>query len=662
MTTSYSATPTPASRFDTVLVANRGEIAVRVIRSARSAGYRTVAVFSDADVDAPHVHAADVAVRLGPAPSAQSYLDVDAVLAAAAATGAGAIHPGYGFLSENAGFARACADAGIVFVGPSPEAIEVMGDKAVAKRRMQAAGVPCLPGYQGAAQDDNTLIAEAARIGAPLLVKAAAGGGGKGMRLVTDLADLTAALATARREAKASFGDDSMLLERAVTDPRHVEIQVLADTHGTVLALGERDCSVQRRHQKVVEEAPSPAVDDALRTRMQDAAVAVARDVEYVGAGTVEFLLAADGSFAFLEMNTRLQVEHPVTELITGLDLVELQLQIAQGQPLGLTQDDVTLTGHAIEVRLYAEDPDAGYLPQTGTAHQWQAPAGVRVDSGIATGSEVSAHYDPMLAKVIAHGANREEARRRLADALDRTVLLGVRSNRTFLARVLRDARFAAGEATTSFLDGWVAAEHDDAADAAVAAAWLHLTRERRAEDRAPGLSGWSSGGRQRVSQRLRGAGPDDLDVMLTRTRDGLTVVIGERSWTVTGTPDALIIDGQRVDLDAHGLGPDRVLLRRAHRDLDVTDVRLALADTDDAAGAGVLTAPMHGAVTAVEVVVGDRVARGASIIAIEAMKMEHVLVADVDGVVAELASLGAQVATGAVLARIEPDGDADGG
>ncbi|MFT6942965.1 MAG: geranyl-CoA carboxylase alpha subunit, partial [Nitriliruptoraceae bacterium] len=452
MTTSSSPTPapdtptaTPASRFDTVLVANRGEIAVRVIRSARSAGYRTVAVFSDADVDAPHVHAADVAVRLGPAPSAQSYLDVDAVLAAAAATGAGAIHPGYGFLSENAGFARACADAGIVFVGPSPEAIEVMGDKAVAKRRMQAAGVPCLPGYQGAAQDDDTLIAEAARIGAPLLVKAAAGGGGKGMRLVTDLADLTAALATARREAKASFGDDSMLLERAVTDPRHVEIQVLADTHGTVLALGERDCSVQRRHQKVVEEAPSPAVDDALRTRMQDAAVAVARDVAYVGAGTVEFLLAADGSFAFLEMNTRLQVEHPVTELITGLDLVELQLQIAQGQPLGLTQDDVTLTGHAIEVRLYAEDPDAGYLPQIGTAHRWQAPAGVRVDSGIATGSEVSAHYDPMLAKVIAHGANREEARRRLADALDRTVLLGVRSNRTFLARVLRDARFAAG-------------------------------------------------------------------------------------------------------------------------------------------------------------------------------------------------------------------------
>ncbi len=657
-------------RFDAVLVANRGEIAVRVIRSARAAGYRTVAVYSDADADAPHVHAADEAVRIGPAPSAQSYLDVDAVLDAARRTGARAIHPGYGFLSENAAFARACRDAGLVFVGPSPEAIEVMGDKARAKQRMADAGVPVLEGYQGEDQSDETLRAEAERIGVPLLVKASAGGGGKGMRLVEDLAALDDAIAGARREAAASFGDDTLLLEKALVRPRHVEVQVLADEHGTTLALGERDCSVQRRHQKVVEEAPSPAVDADLRARMQEAAVAVAREVDYTNAGTVEFLLSedptasglpADEPFAFLEMNTRLQVEHPVTELVTGLDLVDLQLRVAQGEHLPLAQRDVALDGHAIEVRLYAEDARRDYLPQTGTVVAWDPAhgAGLRLDSGVTAGSEVTATYDPMLAKVIAHGADRGEARRRLADALDRLVCLGVTTNRTFLAEVLRDERFAAGAATTAFLDDFTHADRDDVADAAVVAAWLHLSREAGAARRAPGLAGWTNARRVRAPQRLAGVADEPLDVEVVRDRDGCRVVVDDRTFVVDGTPDALRVDGRRVDLDAVAVGRDRVLARLPHRDLDVRDVLLAPPDALGAAGAGVLVAPMHGVVTAAEVAVGDRVEVGDRVVAIEAMKMEHLLVADVAGTVVEVASVGSQVATDAVLARIEPD-DAD--
>ena len=668
--TNPRSSPTPRfdapanPRFDSVLVANRGEIAVRVIRSARAAGYRTVAVYSDADADAPHVHAADEAVRIGPAPSAQSYLDVDAVLDAARRTGAQAVHPGYGFLSENAAFARACREAGLVFVGPAAEAIEVMGDKARAKQRMADAGVPVLDGYQGEDQSDATLRAEAERIGVPLLVKASAGGGGKGMRLVEDLADVDAAIAGARREAAASFGDDTLLLERALLRPRHVEVQVLADEHGTTLALGERDCSVQRRHQKVVEEAPSPAVDPDLRERMQAAAVAVAESVGYTNAGTVEFLLAEDGeTFAFLEMNTRLQVEHPVTELVTGLDLVDLQLRVAQGEALPLTQDEVTLDGHAIEVRLYAEDAARDYLPQTGTVHVWDAPTGpgLRIDSGVATGSEVTATYDPMLAKVIAHGSDRDEARRRLADALDRLVCLGVTTNRTFLAEVLRDPTFAAGGATTAFLDDFSLSDRDDAADAAVVAAWLHLSREAGAARRAPGLAGWSNTRRSRSAQRLAGLGDEPLDVEVVRDRDGCRVTVGDHTVTVDGDPAALRLDGRRRDLDAALVGPDRVVARLPHRDLDLTDVLLAPPDAIGAAGAGVLVAPMHGAVTAVAVAVGDRVDVGDTVVAIEAMKMEHLLVADIAGTVVELAAVGAQVATDAVLARIEPDAGVEG-
>ena len=408
--------------FSKILVANRGEIAWRVMRTAKAMGYRTVAVYSDADKDAPHVAFADEAVRIGPPPVGESYLSIDRILEAAHKSGADAIHPGYGFLSENEAFATACEKAGLVFIGPPPAAIAAMGNKAAAKRRMIDAGVPCVPGYQGADQSDANLEKEARKIGLPVMVKAAAGGGGRGMRLVERDADLLEAIRTARAEAESAFGSGELILEKAVVDARHVEIQVFADAHGNVIHLGERDCSVQRRHQKVIEEAPSPAVNADLRNRMGAAAVAAARTIGYRGAGTVEFLLGADGAFYFLEMNTRLQVEHPVTEAITGQDLVAWQLKVAAGEKLPLTQEQVKFSGHAIEVRLYAEDAYAGFLPQTGRIDVWRPAAGpgIRVDHGMKDGLAISPFYDPMIAKVIAHGANREEARTRLVQALAR--------------------------------------------------------------------------------------------------------------------------------------------------------------------------------------------------------------------------------------------------
>jgi geranyl-CoA carboxylase alpha subunit len=443
------------SRFRKVLIANRGEIACRIIRTAHAKGYRTVAVYSAADQDALHVHLAHEAVAIGPAPVAQSYLAVDKIIDAAKQSGADAIHPGYGFLSENAGFAQACADAGLIFIGPSPEAIRVMGDKAEAKRRMITAGVPCVPGYQDADQSDARLTQEAAAIGFPVMVKAAAGGGGRGMRFVQEAGALAAALGTARSEAKNAFGDDRLLLERAIVDARHVEIQVFGDAHGNVIHLGERDCSVQRRHQKVVEEAPSPAVDADLRARMGAAAVQAAKTIDYIGAGTIEFMLDCRDEFYFLEMNTRLQVEHPVTELVTGLDLVGLQFDIAERKPLQLGQGDVRLEGHAIEVRLYAEDPRKSFLPQTGTIHLFEPAAGegIRIDHGLMPSHIVAPFYDAMLAKIIAHGADREEARRRLVAGLEDTVLLGVTTNKSFLIDVLETDAFVYGEATTEFIE-----------------------------------------------------------------------------------------------------------------------------------------------------------------------------------------------------------------
>jgi geranyl-CoA carboxylase alpha subunit len=674
--------------FGSVLVANRGEIACRVLRSAAAAGLRTVAVYSDADAGAPHVALADTAVRLGPAPARSSYLSVEALLAAAAATGAEAVHPGYGFLAEDAGFARACGEAGLVWIGPPPDVIALMGDKAAAKRRMASAGVPLLDGYDGEDQADARLLAEAGRIGVPLMVKAAAGGGGKGMRLVDDLAALPQALAAARREAAAAFGRDDLLLERALARPRHVEVQVLGDVHGTVVALGDRDCSVQRRHQKVVEEAPAPHLEPAVRAAVRRAGLDAARAVGYVGAGTVELLVDADGTVAFLEVNTRLQVEHPVTELVTGVDLVDLQLRVAAGEPLPPEVVDATVDGHAIEVRLYAEDPAAGYLPRTGPVAAWRPPAGagVRVDAGVAAGGEVTAHYDPLLAKLVARGRDREEARRRLLRAVEATVLLGPRTNRALLAAVLDDPGFAAGGVTTAFL-----ADRDLATPApveprqlAAVAGWLHLRREAAAAVRSPGLAGWSSSGTARSRQLLRvdrGAGEAEAhDVVVTRSPDGLAVEVAGRRWAIAavaapspgGSParaadelvevDGIVVRLAVVEVADPATGGQRWLVRLPRLDLEVVDVLLAPPAEASRGGDGVLVAPMHGAVAAVPVAVGDPVAAGDPVVVVEAMKMEHVVVADVGGTLAEVVAVGARVAGGQVVARIAPADPTPGG
>ncbi|MFP1682721.1 acetyl/propionyl/methylcrotonyl-CoA carboxylase subunit alpha [Alloalcanivorax sp. C16-1] len=651
--------------FEKVLITNRGEIACRVIASAQSLGYRTVAVFSEADAGARHVALADEAVCIGPATAARSYLNSEALLDACRRSGADAVHPGYGFLSENADFAEACAAAGVAFIGPPPAAIRLMGSKRLSKIAMQDAGVPCVPGYQGEAQDDDTLIREAQRVGLPLMIKASAGGGGRGMRVVTNAADIGAQLKSARQEAKSSFGNDELILERAVINPRHVEIQVFGDRHGNVIHLGERDCSVQRRHQKVVEEAPSPAVDEALRARMGEAAVNAARACDYVGAGTVEFLLAEDGDFYFLEMNTRLQVEHPVTELVTGQDLVAWQLRVAAGEPLPLTQEQVALTGHAMEVRLYAEDPAHNYLPQTGTVARWRPASGegVRVDHGLIEGARVGSHYDPMLAKIIAFGASRDEARRRLIRAVEDTELMGLDDNRRFLAAILRHPRFAAGQATTAFIGGDFADDPalrplapPDALWGLAALLFGHTGTSGRARDngRQRGYAGWHSSG--------LGAQP-------------LVLAAGEEERTLYLTPSGLR-DGPAVTLEQvdgdGGLVATLDGVRRRYRwwrdgdHLWLQDgaLRVVFEDRTHRAGAGAdgpgsgrIQAPMDGALTEVTVATGDRVTRGQVIAVLEAMKMEHSLSADCDGVVEAVnAAAGDQVRRQQVLVTVTPD------
>src|ERR1700761_3219905 len=464
--------------FFKILIANRGEIALRIMRTARRLGYGVVAIYSDADRDALHVREADAAVRIGEALPAQSYRNTPASIAAAKASGAGAVHPGYGFLAENEDFAQACRDAGLVFIGPSPEAIKAMGNKAGAKAIMQKAGVPEVPGYQGADQSDAVMLAEARKIGFPVMIKAVAGGGGRGMRLVADDAGFADALRSARSEAKAAFGDGTVILERAIQNPRHIEIQVFGDRYGNAIHLGERDCSVQRRHQKLIEEAPSPAVSPRLRRRMGEVAFAAIRSLRYEGAGTLEFLLDARGEFYFMEMNTRLQVEHPVTEAVTGLDLVELQLRVAAGEPLGLRQEDINFSGHAIEIRLCSEDAEADFMPQSGTMARWQMPEGVRVEHALQSGSEIPPFYDSMIAKIIASGSHREEARSRLICALEQTVAFGVTPNQAFLMACLRHPEFAKGGATTAFIDDHSDAllGKKDAPDVPLAALLLHVT------------------------------------------------------------------------------------------------------------------------------------------------------------------------------------------
>jgi geranyl-CoA carboxylase alpha subunit len=658
------------SRFGKILIANRGEIACRIMRTARALGYRTIAVFSDADADALHVRQADMAVRIGPAPARDSYLNSDALLEAARRAGADAVHPGYGFLSENAAFAAACEAAGLVFVGPPPDAIAAMGNKARAKELMQAAGIPCVPGYQGEDQSDERMMAEAARIGFPLMVKAAAGGGGRGMRLLTAGHELTNALARARSEAARAFGSDELILERAVAGARHVEFQIFADQHGNVIHLGERDCSIQRRHQKVIEEAPSPFVSTELRARMGEAAVAAARAIHYVGAGTVEFLLDPAGEFYFLEMNTRLQVEHAVTEAISGLDLVAWQLNVAAGAKLPLEQHQVILSGYAIEARLYAEDPQNGFLPQSGTIIDWRPACeeGVRIDHGLLPGSTVSPFYDPMLAKLIAQGATRDEARRRLIMALEDTVVFGVKTNRSLLRDMLRHSAFAAGEATTVFVDQYFSTGGDGGRTEAarprvlaLAAVLFFEARARSAPANASSARRWSSTGIAAWPLQLQlgdgghavgltAVGSNDYSVLVGSDRVEVVIVHchdGVVRFAMSGVQQSarFVLQDDALHLDFDG------------EVFEVRDATLAPAALGRSAGSSRLIAPMNGVIVSVLAKPDDPVVKGQCVVVLEAMKMQHELVAERDGVIDKvLVKPGDQVATRALVAELKPD------
>jgi len=664
--------------FDSILVANRGEIACRVLRSARELGYRTVAVYSEADRGALHTTLADEAVLIGPGPAAESYLDIERILQAAARTGAGAIHPGYGFLSENAAFARACEAVGICFIGPPAEAIELMGNKAEAKRRMLEAGVPCVPGYQGREQDDATLTEAADEIGLPVMVKAAAGGGGRGMRLVSDRSGLVEALRLARAEALGAFGSDELILEKALLRPRHVEFQVFADRHGNVVHLGERDCSVQRRHQKVVEEAPCPVMNEGLREQMGAKAIEAARSIGYQGAGTIEFLLDEDGAFYFLEMNTRLQVEHPVTELVTGLDLVALQIAVAQGEPLPPGLANLSLNGHAIEVRLYAEDPAQDFRPATGRIALWRPPAGsgVRVDAGIETGQEISPYYDAMVAKIVAWGTNREVARKRLLRALCDTALFGIATNRDYLIRILEDPVFASGLATTAFVAEQAASLQrqpllDDFGRAALAAVVSCRAQASRfaaaAVQLSPQLLNWSSSG-SLTSHYLLAVGERDQRLSLTISNGAYRVRDGEREVTA----EVLRDDGRAAEIalddTAHQVtylaDSDAVtwiaLDDRSECHLNRLSGRTGDADTG---GERRVTAPMHGLLREINVVEGEAVVRGQALLVLEAMKMQHQVQAGIDGIVTSLCrQAGVQVAAGELILEIEPAGESRAG
>lgn len=640
--------------FHKVLVANRGEIAVRVLSSAAELGYLTVAVFSTADADAPHVHLADQAVDIGPAPADRSYLSADSILSAAADSGADAIHPGYGFLSENADFAAACLEAGLVFVGPSPECIRAMGDKRAAKARMAEAGVPCIPGYAGADQSPEVFRRAADDIGYPVMIKATAGGGGRGIRIVQDADTLDAAIRSAASEAANAFGDGTLYLEKVLADARHVEVQVMADAHGTVLHLGERDCSAQRRNQKVVEETPSPNLSSGARARICEDAVTAATAIGYCGAGTVEFLVDDKGQHFFLEMNTRLQVEHPVTEMVTGLDLVALQFRVAAGERLGLAQDDIVFRGAAIEARLYAEDPSEGFLPQTGRIELWRPASGpnIRVDSGIATGQTVSPHYDAMVAKLIAWGETRAEARRRLEKALNETVLSGIRSNRSYLVILLRDRRFVEGRITTAYLDNQPAlAEGSIAAPMVIALGALRLCWPPEMS-----VAEWCRAGPGAWRVDLA---ESDVSVTVERDRDG-AVRLSHGDSTENLVPLSLIDATLRFrrgtiiervlflrirDTVEIGLGADRVVLTERR------DAGLARDREAD----GKLRAPMAGLVREIRVAAGEPVTENRTVLLMEAMKMELEVRAPRAGILARLnVKAGAHVAAGDLLAEIE--------
>lgn len=653
-----------------VLVANRGEIACRVMRACRDLGIATVAVFSDADERALHVREADEAVRIGESAASASYLSIPAIIAAARRSGADAVHPGYGFLAENADFAGACEAAGVTFIGPSSEVIRRMGSKREAKRLAAEAGVPVVPGYAGDDTSDERLMAAADEIGYPVMVKASAGGGGKGMRIVARASDLPDALASARREALSAFGDKTLLLEKALGEPRHVEIQIFGDTHGAVIHLGERECSIQRRHQKVIEETPSTALTSETRARMSEAAVAIGRTLGYIGAGTVEFIVDGAGDFYFLEVNTRLQVEHPVTELVTGLDLVRWQILVAEGHPLPLAQDEIRFSGHAVEARIYAEDPASGFLPQAGTVSLWRPPsgAGVRVDAGVGTGDAISPYYDPMVAKISAQGATRDEALRRLDAALRRTILFGVRSNLDYVGRVLLHPDHRAGRISTAFL-GQHANEllptELDSVGGLTSAQLAALAITLRWLSEAPTPGAWRNNRSRPLLEQYRqagGADADEIQVHCTPERDGrFSVTFGDEDQTYAvrvcernGPDITLEVAGHVLRVTAMEAQPEEwwahvgdvasetfCLIRRSP--LPLPGVARASNDA--------LTAPMPGQVIGVLVAEGQTVAAGAPLMVLEAMKMEHTIRAPHDGVVAAIHyQPGDQVRAAAIL------------
>ncbi|MGX0886969.1 3-methylcrotonyl-CoA carboxylase alpha subunit [Kocuria rhizophila] len=666
--------------FSTVLVANRGEIAVRVMRTLRAMGIRSVAVYSDADACARHVKEADVAVRIGPAAAAESYLDIDAVVAAARETGAEAVHPGYGFLAENVDFARACAAAGIAFIGPRERALEIMGDKIASKLQVAEHGVPLVQGVSEPGLTDEQLVAAAADMPFPVLIKPSAGGGGKGMQVVERYEDLAEALPAARRVAKQSFGDDTLLIEQLVATPRHIEVQVLADTHGHVIHLGERECSLQRRHQKVIEEAPSALLDAATRARIGEAAVAAAKAVDYVGAGTVEFLVSdrEPDTFYFMEMNTRLQVEHPVTEMVTGVDLVEWQVRIADGEHLTLTQEDVHLDGHAVEARVYAENPARGFLPTEGTvvALRDASGPGVRVDSGIMAGQRVGLDYDPMLAKVIAHGPDRRSVLQRLRAALEDTVILGVGTNVEYLHMLLTDEDVVAGRMDTGLIERKLPQLQFAQPDPYLEALAAHVVLGSRDDDAARAGSLPDAPDAGTVTGPVAGTAAH---------RDRLAARrIGGTAWRADGFSATAALPGpapfeqdpSRAVVTAVGAGnPDRAEGRTAHVSegaasfeipvrtrTGALQAQLAQIERETTAGGPELRSPMPGTVVAVLAESGEQVAEGRTVVTVEAMKMEHPITATLPGTVTVLVGVGDRVKVDQVVATIETDDTGDAG
>ncbi|WP_335974702.1 acetyl/propionyl/methylcrotonyl-CoA carboxylase subunit alpha [Acinetobacter calcoaceticus] len=626
-------------KFSKVLVANRGEIAVRVMQTAKAMGYQTVAVYSDADCNARHVQEADEAVYIGASKVSESYLSINKIIEACKKTGADAVHPGYGFLSENTDFAQACIDNQIAFIGPTASAIELMGSKRLSKIAMIEAGVPCVPGYEGDRQDLEYLAVQAEQIGFPIMVKASAGGGGRGMRLVQQSSELVEALQTARSEAENAFGSGELILEKAVIAPRHVEIQVFGDTHGNYVYLFERDCSIQRRHQKVVEEAPCPVMTPELRQQMGEAAVAAAKACAYVGAGTVEFLLDASGEFYFLEMNTRLQVEHPVTELITGLDLVEWQLRVSNGEQLPLQQHELTLNGHAIEVRLYAEDPRQDFLPQTGQVLRWK-PANlphVRIDHGMLATDEVSPFYDPMVAKVIAYGKTREDAIRLLARAVDDCVLLGVNSNKQFLVNLLRHPVVVAGDTNTAFIQ-----QHfqDDSSLHSQVLSLETLAIAAALFSQSKGTAVWQTGLGVPLPLKLK-YDDQQIQLQLSSENNAFTVQFCDQTICIeiiekTAEQMIYVVEGVRRRVQ-YVLDGDQLYLDRDNGNITIRNVTYAAPETADVVGDGKIRAPMDGAVVNILVNKGDSVVKGQTLLVLEAMKIQQQIRSDVDGVVEDI-------------------------